>query len=119
MAIQRGAPRGGAFDALCFAAVLLMVVFDYGLDAPVRLEGVAGFFSRGHLATNFFLILCGFVIARAHGHELDTATFLRQRIMRVWPAHLIVLGVFAVVYLGASFAGVEPRHPENYTVHAF
>lgn len=116
--------RGGALDALRFLAALLIVVYHYGQDAPVALDTLHPVFSRGYLATDFFLILSGYVLGRAYGRQvlggrLGPAAFLGKRIQRLWPAQLIVLTALAAVVFLAGLAGAEPKHPENYTAQAF
>ncbi|HYE46558.1 MAG TPA: acyltransferase [Caulobacter sp.] len=116
--------RGGALDALRFLAALLIVLYHYGQDAPVALEGLHPIFSRGYLATDFFLILSGYVLGRAYGRQvlegrLRPAAFLGKRIQRLWPAQLIILASLAAVVFAASLIGAQPRHPENYTPQAF
>ena len=54
--------RGGALDALRFVASALVVVFHFGDAAPISLQSMHGFLGRGYLATDFFLMLSGFVL---------------------------------------------------------
>jgi len=112
--------RGGALDALRFVAALLIVVYHYGGDAPVMLETLHPVFSRGYLATDFFLILSGFVLGRAYGAQVlsgrtGLGAFLKKRIARIWPGQLIVLAAVAAIVGLAGLAGVAPRNPEHYT----
>lgn len=116
--------RGGALDLLRFLAALLIVVYHYGQDAPVALDALHPVFGRGYLATDFFLILSGYVLGRAYGRQvlggrLGPAAFLGKRIQRLWPAQLMVLAALAAVVFAAGLVGVEPKHPENYTAQAF
>jgi peptidoglycan/LPS O-acetylase OafA/YrhL len=116
--------RGGALDALRFLAALLIVVYHYGQNAPVALEGLHPVFARGYLATDFFLILSGYVLGRAYGRQvlggrLGPAGFLGKRLQRLWPAQLIVLAGLASVVFLAGLIGAQPEHPENYTAQAF
>ncbi len=112
--------RGGALDALRFAAALLIVLYHYGPEAPVALAGLHPVFSRGYLATDFFLILSGFVLGRAYGGQILSGRvgllrFLQKRLTRVWPAQLIVLATLAVLAAATALIGVSPRYPENHT----
>lgn len=114
------AGRGGALDALRFAAALLIVLYHYGAEAPVALTDLHPVFGRGYLATDFFLILSGFVLGRAYGGQIlsgrvSLAGFVRKRLTRLWPAQLIVLAVMAVVVLSAELIGLFPAHPANFT----
>ena len=100
--------RGGALDALRFAAALFVVVFHFGDEAPVALRGLHGFMERGYLATDFFLILSGFVLAKAYGASvasgrLGLGRFWFKRLARCYPTHLITLGILVVmVVLGGA-----------------
>lgn len=116
--------RGGALDVMRFAAALLIVVYHYGAEAPTPLESIWGLFARGFLATNFFLMLSGFVLGRAYGHQVlgrrvSVPAFFRKRVERVWPGQLAVLLGLAAMYLAATAAGATPRHPENYSAQSF
>lgn len=116
--------RGGALDLLRFLAAVLIVLYHFGQEAPVSLEGLHPVFGRGYLATDFFLILSGYVLGRAYGGQVlsgrvGPARFLGKRIQRLWPAQLIVLACLAFVVFASSLIGVSPAHPENYTPQAF
>lgn len=58
-------------------------------------------FERTYFATDFFLILSGYVLAVAYGERLSQgqigwSDFFRRRILRIWPAHAAVLLAFVV-----------------------
>lgn len=106
--------RGGALDALRFAAAFLIVVYHLIAQAPVPLESWPAPFHRGYLATDFFLMLSGYVLARAYGRKLASGrlswgAFMARRLKRIWPAHLVVLGGFVLVLGGAAAMGVTPQ----------
>lgn len=112
--------RGGALDALRFVASLLIVLYHFGGDAPVALETLHPVFERGYLATDFFLILSGFVLGRAYGGQvaegrIGLGAFLSKRIARIWPGQLVVLAALAAVVGAATIVGLTPKHPEHYT----
>lgn len=112
--------RGGALDALRFAAALLIVLYHYGSEAPVALADLHPVFSRGYLATDFFLILSGFVLGRAYGGQIlsgsvGVVAFLKKRLTRLWPAQLIILAVMLIVVSTAQLVGQQPDHPDNFT----
>ena len=118
------AERGGALDALRFIAAAFIVLYHYGYDAPVQLDQVSGFFGRGWLATNFFLMLSGYILGRAYGGSLDEGRvgavgFFRRRLLRVWPGQVIVLVGFATVLFVTGAIGIAPRFPENFTAEEF
>lgn len=112
--------RGGALDGLRFAAALLIVLYHYGAEAPLVLADLHPVFGRGYLATDFFLILSGFVLGRAYGGQILSGRvslfgFLKKRLTRLWPAQLIVLAAMAVLVMLAQAAGDHPGHPGNFT----
>lgn len=117
------AGRGGALDALRFMAALLIVLYHFGTEAPVALETLHPVFARGYLATDFFLILSGFVLGRAYGAQIlggriGLFSFLQKRLARIWPGQLVVLAGLAIVVAAATAAGFTPDNPENFTASA-
>ena len=116
--------RGGALDLLRFAAALLIVLYHYGTEAPIALGDLHPVFGRGYLATDFFLILSGYVLGRAYGRQILSGRvglldFMRKRLTRIWPAQLMVLAALATVFGLATLAGIGERNPGNYTTLAF
>jgi peptidoglycan/LPS O-acetylase OafA/YrhL len=101
--------RGGPLDALRFLASAFIVVFHLGDDAPVPLRQMHDVFGRGYLATDFFLMLSGFVLARIYGEAVLTGRvspgqFFARRAARNYPTHLITLaGLVAMVLLATAF----------------
>ena len=111
--------RGGALDLLRFLAAAFIVLYHFGPDAPVPLDELAPVMGRGWLATDFFLMLSGYVLGRAYGRALDEAriggtTFFARRLARVWPAHALVLAGFVVLTTVAVALGLGPEHPERF-----
>ncbi|MBW3617107.1 MAG: acyltransferase [Proteobacteria bacterium] len=124
MADSKGAPnltRGGALDALRFAAAAFIMLYHFGLEeAPRALGEIHPVFGRGFLATDFFLMLSGYILARTYGPRLaagrlDAGGFLLRRLVRIWPAHLLVLGGFVAVVLAAGVAGVAFNNPLSFS----
>ncbi|WP_296818150.1 acyltransferase [Brevundimonas sp.] len=106
------ATRSGALDALRFVAATFVVLYHFGWNAPTPLAEVSSVFGRGWLATDFFLILSGYVLGRAYGVALDEGRmnwsgFFARRLARVWPAQLIVLFGLAALVIAASVVGVS------------
>lgn len=116
--------RGGGLDALRFLASLLIVAYHYGTQAPIPLDRLHPVFDRGFLATDFFLILSGYVLGQAYGaHVLSgrigTGRFLVKRLTRLWPGQAIMLVALAVVVGFSAMAGFAPAHPDHFTLKAF
>lgn len=111
--------RAGALDALRFFAAAFIVLYHFGPNAPVDLASTAGIFSRGWLATDFFLVLSGYILGRAYGEALDEgrlrfSAFFARRISRVWPAQLIMLASLAALVVLAGLIGAAPGSPERF-----
>lgn len=114
-AAVRPAVRGGALDLLRFLAAFFVVLYHYGSEAPIEIYDIHAAFDRGYLATDFFLILSGFVLGRAYGAQIEKqaigpTAFLLKRLFRIWPAHLIVLGATVALVTAAGVAGFQPHH---------
>ncbi len=115
----RATSRSVVLDGLRFLAAGLIVLYHYQSEGPWPLDRLSPVFLRGYLATDFFLILSGYVLGRAYGRKVAVGAvsderFLLLRVMRVWPAHLVMLGAFAlVIALGMAF-GAPPAHPDQY-----
>ncbi|WP_304191079.1 acyltransferase [Phenylobacterium aquaticum] len=109
------APRSALLDLLRFAAAGLIVLYHYRFDSPIKLDLFSPLFDRGYLATDFFLILSGYVLGRAYGRQIalgkvSDEQFLLRRVMRVWPAHVVMLVAFAAVIGAAEMAGRAPHN---------
>ena len=117
--VARPLSRGGPLDALRFFAAFFIVVYHYAEQAPVSLFSIHPAFGRGYLATDFFLLLSGYVLGRAYGSrvsagQIHDGAFLIKRIGRVWPAHLVMIAAFVVLVLGTTALGMQPRNPQWY-----
>lgn len=111
--------RGGWLDALRFIVAALIILHHFQGSAPVALaDAVHPVFERGgFLLTNFFLIDSGYVLTRVYGAQVSSGglppgEFVLKRLLRVYPAHLIMgLSLVALVLLGQA-VGAGPSHPE-------
>ncbi|WP_447908815.1 acyltransferase family protein [Brevundimonas bullata] len=111
--------RGGPLDALRFLASMFVVLFHFGGEAPIPLQALHSVWSRGYLATDFFLMLSGFVLARAYGAgvasgRIAPVRFWLKRFARSYPTHLITLAILALLVLAATLIGKAPAHPERF-----
>lgn len=116
---DRGASRSVVLDFLRFLAAGLVVVFHYQSEGPWPLSRLSPMFLRGYIATDFFLILSGYVLGRAYGRKVRAGAisdeqFLLKRVLRVWPAHLVVLVAFVAVILLSAAAGLAARNPSQF-----
>jgi peptidoglycan/LPS O-acetylase OafA/YrhL len=115
----RASTRGGALDLLRFVASLLIVIYHFGAEGPMRIERFGQVFSRGFLATDFFLMLSGYVLGRAYGASTLTGRishgrFWLRRVGRVWPGHLIVLLMMAALVLVLNSLGTDAHKPSRF-----
>lgn len=111
--------RGGTLDALRFLASMFVVLFHFGDEAPIPLASLHSVWARGYLATDFFLMLSGFVLARAYGAgvaagQISPLQFWLKRFARSYPTHLITLALLALLVLAASLLGKTPVHAERF-----
>lgn len=109
------AVRGGALDALRFVAALFVVVFHFGDEAPIALQSMHGFLGRGYLATDFFLMLSGFVLAKAYGSavasgKVSLGRFWSKRFVRCYPTHIITLAALAAMVGLGALMGFSAEH---------
>lgn len=109
--------RGGPLDALRFLAAFFMVIHHYSVDAPVALDTVHPVFGRGYLATDFFIVVSGYVLGRIYGERvasggMGAGAFLLRRAGRVVPAHLLIGACFVALVLATSWTGIVPLHPQ-------
>jgi peptidoglycan/LPS O-acetylase OafA/YrhL len=92
--------RLSGLDALRGAAALGVLLFHArGLVLPYGLLG------HGYLAVDLFFILSGFVLARTHDAALtvgEGVSFLKRRLIRLYPMVLLGLGLGAVIHLAAG-----------------
>lgn len=109
--------RGGWLDLLRFVVGGLIILYHFREAAPIPLPTFQPVFDRGYLLTNFFIIDSGYVLARIYGDRFAAGavplrTYARQRLWRVVPAHLAVIGVLAAIVAMAAVAGVSPSNPQ-------
>lgn len=111
--------RGGALDALRFFAAFSLLFYHWADNAPTHLGEIHPVFTRGYLATDFFLMLSGYVVARAYGRKLlsgalNPLTFLGKRFERLWPSHAIVLALMATLVGICALLDILPQHPQDF-----
>lgn len=109
--------RDGPLDALRFLAALFIVLYHVAERAPVSLFSLSPAFGRGYLATDFFLMLSGYVLARTYGPrvlgaQVNALEFLKRRVRRIWPPHLVMLALFVAFFLATSMVGLSPQNPQ-------
>jgi peptidoglycan/LPS O-acetylase OafA/YrhL len=118
-ALSKGPPklvRGGTLDAIRLFASVFIVVFHFSDFAPFSIQSLHPALLRGFLATDFFLVLSGYVLSRAYGASVLTDSvadfwFFIKRLSRVWPPHALVLILLVGATIVAHSVGYAPRDP--------
>lgn len=108
--------RGGWLDALRIVVALMIVLHHFRSAAPIPLDQFHPVFDRGYLLTNFFIIDSGYVLGQIYVRRLvdgrtSLGLYYRHRLLRVVPAHLVVMIAFAALVLAAAALGVAPSNP--------
>lgn len=115
---------GASLDVLRFLAAGFILLFHFSESAPRPLSDLIPILRQGWLATDFFLMLSGFILMRAYGPALaqqrfSPVSFVIRRVLRLWPSHIVALLLMLLVVGLATVQGHPPGHPEKYTVWAF
>ncbi|AQR75783.1 acyltransferase [Sphingomonas sp. LM7] len=105
-----------ALTAVRGIAAWLVVLFHIRLSLPALPAPAAAVIDKGYLAVDFFFLLSGFVIWLSWGERLRIGglgaapEFLKRRIARIWPLHLVVLGFGLALALVLLATGREAPH---------
>ncbi len=115
---------GASLDVLRFLAAGFILLFHYGSTAPQDLATLFPVFQQGWLATDFFLLLSGYILSRAYGERLVASKmrrthFFLKRFARLWPSHIVVLLTFGAFVLVSGALGFAPQHADKYSGLAF
>ncbi len=99
-------------------AAWLVVLYHIRLSIAGLPQAALVILAKGYLAVDFFFLLSGFVIwltwherLRAHG-VAGIGPFLRKRIARIWPLHIVVLA--GAVALALVFVETGRADPVDY-----
>lgn len=111
--------------ALRFVAALVILIYHVALFSGI--EG-SGLLSKGYLGVDFFFILSGFILAHvyidaAQDGTLSARAFYGRRLARIYPVHLLTLGLAVSPYVAALLGGVpeiipDSMHPRYVISHA-
>ena len=98
---------------------MLIVLFHFGAEGPLKLWWMNDAFARGYLATDFFLMLSGYVLGRAYGPAIISGRvgpglFWLRRAARIWPGHLAVLAGFVIFVLVMTVLFGRPYNPPQF-----
>lgn len=111
-----GSSRYPALDSYRFLAASGVVLYHY--DADFLLGFSARLRTVGNLScmVDFFFVLSGFVIMQGYRDRLGSpgayGSFLRARLARIYPLHLVILAAYVLLAVAAHLLNVRPNHPE-------
>lgn len=108
-------------DLTACRAVFAAWVFLYHLDLHLD-RGSFSFLTplveRGYLGVDGFFVLSGLVLAYAHPAltcgPADMGRFWVKRLLRIYPLHLAMIGLLALMLAAGFAAGLLPRDPERF-----
>lgn len=108
--------RVAALDGYRFVAALCVLIYHYDAEFGVGLALVSPAVGHLNAFVDFFFLLSGFVIAVAYRDRMtsdaDYLRFLKARVARLYPLHLLTLaGSLSLLGL-AAVTGLKPNHPE-------
>lgn len=99
------------FDCWRFVAAMLIMAYHFLYTAPYGAEAGTEFLGRLLPLLDMFFMISGFFITTRYGGELrgvaDYRGFLRRRIARLYPLHVIVTLFFVAVAVAAMLAGAD------------
>lgn len=109
-------PELRALTSVRGIAAWLVVLYHIRLSIAGLPDWGERLLAKGYLAVDFFFLLSGFVIWLTYAERLRSGglaaipEFLRRRIARIWPLHLVVLtGAVALALLLAATGRHDPR----------
>src|SRR6185437_1364330 len=110
-------------DLTACRAVFAGWVYLYHLNLHLgRHMGGFGFLTpvveRGYLGVDGFFVLSGLVLAYAHPdltcRPADVGRFWLKRLLRIYPVHLAMIGLLALMLTAGAAAGLPPRDPGRF-----
>lgn len=133
-------PLIASLTSLRFVAAMLVVVYHYfalgisgssGKNVDVVQGPISKFLREylpglqyGHLAVDYFFVLSGFVLAHVYYQDVINGAFryghfLKKRLARIYPLHLVTLLFCASLAVMAWQLRVPINHPEAFAPDAF
>ncbi|WP_125484374.1 acyltransferase family protein [Edaphobacter aggregans] len=106
-----------SLETLRFFASLIIVAFHYTFYI-FRHD-----LFKGYLAVDLFFVLSGFVITLAYQARIHSTrsygVFIKKRIARLYPLHLLTLLLYLAIALAATHGMVRVDNPAKYNLHEF
>lgn len=116
--------RGEITDLTVCRALFAGWVFAYHVDLHAQFSGYlgpfAGLIRHGYLGVDGFFMLSGLILARVHPELAESTSgawrFWGRRLVRIYPVHLAVIVILAVLVATGLALGYAPRDPERFTL---
>ncbi|WKV75315.1 acyltransferase [Streptomyces sp. PCS3-D2] len=123
-----------SLTGLRFFAALSVFFFHASLtdspippNAPINPFADAGiadwlstaFGKAGYLGVSFFFVLSGFVLAWAAKPGERVTAFLRRRLLKIFPNHIVVFAAAMILFAGSAVTGVADWLPNLLLIHTW
>ncbi|HVY86181.1 MAG TPA: acyltransferase [Caulobacterales bacterium] len=104
--------------SLRFVAAMWVLLYHFKDHLGFDL-GRIGLIGDGYLGVDLFFTLSGFILAHVYLTEVEDGrfgyfAFLKNRLARIYPLHLVGLAAMLVLYFGAMAAGVSVGQPDAF-----
>jgi peptidoglycan/LPS O-acetylase OafA/YrhL len=117
-------PKREITDLTACRAFFAAWVFIYHVDLHAHFSGYLGpaacLIRRGYLGVDGFFLLSGLILARVHPELAQSPAgavrFWGKRLARVYPVHLAVIVLLAILVCSGLALGMTPRDPERFTL---
>lgn len=95
-----------------------MLLFHYEIFASKDASSTIKYFGNFDAAVDFFFVLSGFVIAHSSTDRLsslgDYRQFIWRRFARIYPLHILTLGITLALAIAAAAVGIKLGSPQRY-----
>lgn len=88
-------------------------------DATIADGFSTAFGKAGYLGVSFFFVLSGFVLAWAAKPGERVTAFLRRRLLKIFPNHIVVFAAAMLLFAGSAVTGVADWLPNLLLIHTW
>ncbi|MFE1832253.1 acyltransferase family protein [Streptomyces yangpuensis] len=88
-------------------------------DATIADGFSTAFGKAGYLGVSFFFVLSGFVLAWAAKPGERVTAFLRRRLLKIYPNHIVVFAAAMFLFAGSAVTGVADWLPNLFLIHTW
>ncbi|MFG2875909.1 acyltransferase family protein [Streptomyces sp. NPDC048337] len=88
-------------------------------DASIADWWSTAFGKAGYLGVSFFFVLSGFVLAWASKPGERVTAFLRRRLLKIFPNHVVVFAAAMLLFAGSAVTGVADWLPNLFLIHTW